>query len=388
MFEQLYHTISSTGQPDFIAWTGDNVEHSISKDPRVTTNATIQITQFIKDYSPESVVFPIHGNHEFDPMNIQDFNLKLNPVIELISEAWAHWLPEDVKEQYLKNTYFSFKASDYPNTTDEFKRKMKNTRIISLNTQNCYVYNFHLMDQFYDPGHQLEWLENLLREMEKTGEVAIIIGHMSPGTSDCANIISTRMRAIYDRFQHVIRLSLFGHTHMEEFEVIRSMTDKKPVGVNHISPSLTTFTNQNPSFRAITLDVVTKLPVKIETYTFDLQKANKDDSYAKFFFSHEFAVEYGLPDLSPASLFDLTQDFKSDEYLALKYKSNMFAHSPESTKTLKEGCDQACRNRLSCRTSNSSFRDVRTCYSLFEYDTDVFASYIFDIIYNEWVVPK
>lgn len=61
VFQQLKYSINMTGEPDFIIWTGDNPDHSISKDPRVTTNATIQITKFVEDHSPKSVIFPIHG---------------------------------------------------------------------------------------------------------------------------------------------------------------------------------------------------------------------------------------------------------------------------------------------------------------------------------------
>ena len=336
-----------TGKPDFIAWTGDNVDHSISKDPKITTNATIQITKFVQEHSPDSVVFPIHGNHEFDPMNTQDFNLERDPVIELVGDAWSHWMAPHVKDEYVKNTYYSYKAVEHPDTTKEFKRKMEKTRIIALNTQNCYVYNFYLLNQFNDPKQQFEWLENLLREMEKNGEVGIIIGHMSPGVSDCINTLSSRLRALQDRFQHVIRLSLYGHTHDEEFEVIRSIKDNKPISVNHVTPSFTTFLGRNPSFRAITLDVKTKLPLKVETYTFHIDRANKDDAYAKFVFDHELTQEYGLADLSPSSIFNLTQRFKDDEKLAIKYKANMSSKGPEGHYYKQNGCDEKCRRKLS-----------------------------------------
>ena len=106
--------MNETGQPDFIIWTGDNIQHAIEKSPNVTTNNTVQITKYIKQHFPESVIFPIHGNHEFNPMNAQDMSLQLDPVIDIISNEWRHWLTDEVYDQYRKNTYFDYKADTGP----------------------------------------------------------------------------------------------------------------------------------------------------------------------------------------------------------------------------------------------------------------------------------
>lgn len=356
---QLRHTINMTGEPDLVVWTGDNVDHGVWLDPSVSTNATVEITQLLSKHAPNAVIFPIHGNHEFDPMNTQDFKLPYNPVIDIVGDTWSHWLTPEVKSEYLENTYFSYNSTTHPKTTDNFKRKMRDTRIIALNTQNCYFFNFYLIGEFNDPGQEFEWLENLLRQMEKDGEVGIIIGHVPPGDPDCLHAVSSRLRILYDRYQHIIRLNLFGHIHYEEFEVIRGIEDNKPIGSIHITSSFTPHTDQNPSIRAITLDVATKLPVKIETYTMDLVKANQDDEYAKFFLNHEFAQEYNLPDLSPNSLLYLSMTIKVNEEIAKKYRINMLAGGRGSDDIRKNGCDEKCRRMASCMTAYSDYRDSR-----------------------------
>ena len=138
------------------------------------------------------------------------------------------------------------------------------------------------------------------------------------------------MRALFDRFQHVIRLNLFGHTHIEEFSVVRAIDDKKPVGVIHISSSFTTHIDQNPTFRVVTVDAETKLPLKIETYRLDLEKANKNDLYAKFELSHEFAKEYNITDLSPESTLKLAYKIKDDEETAKQYEINKWSRGKVS----------------------------------------------------------
>jgi sphingomyelin phosphodiesterase len=383
VFGQLKHTINMTGVPDFITWTGDNPDHGIYKDPRTTTNATLQVTKFIEEHTPNAIIFPIHGNHEFDPMNTEDFYLDVDPVIDFVSDAWAHWLTPEVLKEYKKKTFFSYDATTHPDITEDFKKKMEKTRIIALNTNNCYFYNFYLIGQFNDPKQQLEWFENLLREMEKNGEVGILIGHMPPGAADCINDVSARINVLLDRFQHIIRLNLYGHTHNEEFEVIRSIEGKKAIGVNHVSPSITTFVGQNPSVRVITLDLKTKIPVKIETFTFDIKRANEDDTDAKFIFDHEMSQTYGMKDLSPQSFLDLTERFNSDEELAKKYLIHKHAHGSGADKII--GCDQKCRRMLSCFTSHAHYRDTRECYNFTDMDSKVIQSYLFDFVYGKWV---
>ena len=344
-------------------------------------------------------MFPIHGNHEFDPMNAQDMTLELDPVIDIISNAWRHWLTDEVYNQYRKNTYFDYKADTHPDVNPEFKRKMAKTRIISLNTQNCYFWNFYLLKEDNDPKNELEWLENTLREMEQTGEVAIIIGHMSPGVPDCLNEVSSRLKVLFDRFQHVIRLNLFGHTHMEEFEVIRAVEDSnKAVGVNILTSSFTTYTDTNPSIRVITLDVETKLPVKISTYTFDLLKANQDDKYAKFEFNHEMTEEYLMSNLSPSAFLDLSKKFATNKLLADKYIMNKFARSTHGY-TLSARCGSQCRRKLSCYTGYSTFFETQECYKWYDVfnfnqlfvdirevpDSEIIASFILELMYGVWV---
>ena len=57
-----------------------------------------------------------------------------------------------------------------------------------------------------------------------------------------------------DRFQHIVRMNLYGHTHNEDIQVVKSMNDNKNIGINFYAGSLTTYTNNNPSFNVITFD--------------------------------------------------------------------------------------------------------------------------------------
>ena len=117
-----------------------------------------------------------------------------------------------------------------------------------------------------------------------------------------------------DRYQHVVRLSFYGHVHEERHNVVRSMTTDKPVAVEYWSGAMTTFTYSYPSFRRFVVDAETMLPVKVETWRMDVEASEPE-----FVLDHELTEFYDLPDLSPASFDALSKRFASDSELSLKY---------------------------------------------------------------------
>jgi len=325
--------MNETGEPDMILWTGDSNDHTLSNHSRDTTEATNYATKFFLKTFPNTVLFPIHGNHEFNPSNLQNMSLtEPDPIIESLSKTWEKWLTPDVQKDFANQSFYSYKADEHPMGDEEFKRKMNNTRIIAWSAENCYLFNFYLMDEDNDPKGEIEWLEKTLAEIERNGELAIIIGHISPGRPDCLNPVSARIQVLNERYQHIIRLNIYGHTHHEEMEVVRGYYDNKPIGVNFVSSSFTSFRGNNPAFRVIKLDVETKLPLKVETYVFDLEKANKDDKYARFEKSHELTEEYGLKDLRPSEILKLADELNKNEDLALKYLRNFSANGRDASK--------------------------------------------------------
>jgi hypothetical protein len=50
-------------------------------------------------------------------------------------------------------------------------------------------------------------------------------------------------------------MGLFGHTHDEYFEVVRSATNpSKNIGINQVGPSVTTYTEKNPGYAVLEID--------------------------------------------------------------------------------------------------------------------------------------
>jgi len=122
--------------PDFVIWTGDSADHGIYDDPMITTKGAAIVSKDLDEMFKDSIIFPIHGNHEFAPSNNQNMSETENEVIDILAETWETWITPEVKKEFQEKSYFSYNATTHPKSSEEFRKKMNGTRIISLNTQN------------------------------------------------------------------------------------------------------------------------------------------------------------------------------------------------------------------------------------------------------------
>jgi hypothetical protein len=98
--------------------------------------------------------------------------------------------------EYKNKSYFELK-----HTHDNEERPWcEKLRVIAFNTQGCYNMNFFLMGERDDPMHQMQWLEDVLRDTEAKNQTAILMGHVPPGGKGCTSAFSGRFRALMDRF--------------------------------------------------------------------------------------------------------------------------------------------------------------------------------------------
>lgn len=142
--------------------------------------------------------------------------------------------------------------------------------IVGINLEACYNFNYYLMKSMHDPADHLVWLNNTLRDIENKNEVAIVIGHIPPGSDSCLNQWALRFKAITDRFQHLIRFSIFGHRHTEQYSTTRSVEKDKAVGIQYGTGSICPNSGNNPTFRIYDVDEETMLPIRVHSYIFTL----------------------------------------------------------------------------------------------------------------------
>jgi hypothetical protein len=66
---------------------------------------------------------------------------------------------------------------------------------------------------------------------------------------------SIRFKALFERYQHIIRFSLYGHDHNEWIQLYTPVKNpRRRIGVSMLSGSATTHLKMNPSFNLITMD--------------------------------------------------------------------------------------------------------------------------------------
>lgn len=123
-----------------------------------------------------------------------------------IDRIWRNWLPASTSKTVRRGAYYSVAIRP-------------GFRIISLNMNVCYNFNFWLVQNSMDPMWQLQWLINELQKAETAREKVHIIGHIPPGSDDCFKIWSHNYYKIVTRYENTIMAQFFGHTHHDEIQL-------------------------------------------------------------------------------------------------------------------------------------------------------------------------
>jgi len=142
-----------------------------------------------------------------------------NYLAEEMAELWRPILGDETADFFKIHGYYSKLIKEL------------NLRIIVLNTQVCDIYNFYVLSAINDPGKQLEWMRKTLYEAEKYSEKVMILGHIPPGDVTCHSEFGNRYSVLVDRFENIIRGQFFGHTHVSQFQIVRSLHTQNPVSI-------------------------------------------------------------------------------------------------------------------------------------------------------------
>jgi len=349
-FEQFMQFASKNLKVDMIVWTGDNIAHDIwHQSVEHQTDNTYALTQEIMKYFPNTTVYPMFGNHESYPADEFDTTgNESNWLLERLTGMWKTWLDPESLESFSKFSYYSTVNPIY------------NVKIIALDTQACDSADFYLIREPTDPMHELEWLRKELYESEAKNQGVIIMGHIPPGHYSCDTRWAARYSAVVERFQNTIRGQLFGHTHNDHIEVIKSFNDDTAVGSVLIAPSFTTFESLHPSFRIIEVDAETHQPVNIHQYRLDLNKWNQNlTGPLEWDLAYSFVEEYGTGDMSFKALDELANKLKEDSDISEAYAFHFTSGAVPKAKLTKREA-----KHFYCEAKNSVSEDALKCLGL------------------------
>mmetsp|Transcript_49806 Transcript_49806/g.67899 ORF Transcript_49806/g.67899 Transcript_49806/m.67899 type:complete len:207 (-) Transcript_49806:63-683(-) len=123
-----------------------------------------------------------------------------------------------------------------------------------------------------------------------------------------------------ERYQHVVRFGLMGHTHDQYYQTTNSVTNpSKNIGLNQIGPSVTTNSYENPGFALIDIDAETMLITNWEIWALDIEKANASGE-AVWEKVIDYVKDYGMENgMSPDALYEVGEKILNDADFAAQY---------------------------------------------------------------------
>lgn len=333
---------------DFILMTGDYTPHDVwnqshAEQLHYITSATDIVHQYFNTTAVP--LYPTLGNHECFPVNV--FRMGDEQwVTDYVSQLWGGWMgPEAIASIQATGSYSVL----HPGT---------NLRIISLNTNACNNQNWWLFENVTDPGGLIIWLQGELQKAENNNEIVYIIGHIAPGMGTCLDEWSYHYAGLIDRYQYTVRGQFYGHSHSDQFQMSRGVFSNEAVGVQWIAPSLTTYTDHNPSYRIVEADYETKEILTYYQYRMDLPSANLSPNQTpEWVLAYEFLAEYSLPNANATTMDQFVTSLSTSESLMLRYINNrQTGVLPPAT-----SCDSNCLHNEACQLRYGVNIEVMQC---------------------------
>uniref|UniRef100_A0A8C3WKI7 Acid sphingomyelinase-like phosphodiesterase n=1 Tax=Catagonus wagneri TaxID=51154 RepID=A0A8C3WKI7_9CETA len=345
-------------KPDFILWTGDDTPHV--PDEKLGEAAVLQIVErlskLIREVFPDTKVYAALGNHDFHPKH--QLPAGRNNIYNQIAELWRPWLSNESIALFKEGAFYSEKL---PGLSEA-------GRIVVLNTNLYYSKNEQTANTI-DPSQQFQWLDDVLSNASRAGEMVYIIGHVPPGFFE-----KTRHKAWYrenfnkeylkvvQKHHRVIAGQFFGHQHLDSFRMFYNDAGA-PIGVMFLTPGVTpwktTLTGvvngaNNPGIRMFEYDQSTLSLKDMMTYFLNLSQANEQGT-PRWELEYRLTEAYGVPDAGAGSMHAALGRIASDQDVLQRYYDyNSVSYQPQA-------CDDACRIEHVCALREVAFDAYAAC---------------------------
>lgn len=137
-------------------------------------------------------------------------------------------------------------------------------RIIALNNNGAFTYNFWLL---YDSSYlrkQLLWLHQTLLKAEKNSEFVHILLHVPSNDPNCFTTWAREYWRIIERFKNIVTAQFTGHSHRDQFNLFYSRKDAAtPINIAWNGGSVTTYQKVNPNYKVYTFDDCTGVSILV-----------------------------------------------------------------------------------------------------------------------------
>jgi hypothetical protein len=368
--------------PDFILYAGDFLAHhwqskydslarqSHRADPqpfRAFTSKAIQFlaAEFRRRY-PQTPILLALGN---DDSYCGDYRITPDgPFLKMVSEAWAPLLGSDADRQAFRTTFSQ--GGHYSLRIP----RMKDHRLIVLNS----VFFSNLYDNLCGKStqtpalDQLGWLAETLEQARAAGEAVWLLMHIPPGIDSFSSAksvpqggppvtfwqpeLTSRYLQLVESYQATIRASFVGHTHRDDFRVIR--LNGKPVLFSKIAPAISPIFGNHPGYQVYEFDRRTGVIQNYQTYyltNLTLDGKPTEPAAGVWALEYDFHATYGFSALDPITITLLADAIKTTEPLQQLY---LRFHSVSTALNTSASAIDVYR----CAITNATPAEFQLCY--------------------------
>ncbi|XP_070497838.1 sphingomyelin phosphodiesterase-like [Chironomus tepperi] len=337
--------------------TGDFVDHGVWETTHAGNIAIMdRFYNLVRQVFAGVAVYPVLGNHEaqptnvFAPTHITDPALSVHWLYEHAASAWASWLPASALTTVRAGGYYTV-------------LNRPGFRIIAMNNNDCYVYNWWILYSRNEVAAQLQWLHNTLLAAEAANEYVHIVHHIPSGGGSCLRWWSREYRRIIDRFHRIISGQFMGHSHRDEFNVFYARNTDFAVNYAWNGGATTTYSNVNPNYVVYHVDNQIFQVNEADSWYYSITEANLNPNtppvWRKLF---SMRADFGLPDLSPASLNNWVTNTLARNRATLRryfeYKISM------GDPLMTAPCDDECLRNHLCAIVINEYNELRKCDQL------------------------
>ena len=225
---------------------------------------------------------------------------------------------------------------------------------------------------------QVAWLRAQLTAARAAHQHVWVMAHIPPGIDAYSTFVNHRdvcagqapvmflasddLANTLAEFPDVIRLALFGHTHMDEFRIYTTPAGSIPV---KLVPSITPVNGNNPAFTLAEIDPATATLKDYTVYSANNQ-TGINTTWAE---EYRYSTTYHQPNLSGASLEKLTTSFVDDKSgttdASHAYQQFFYVGDTGAAKTIKAAMNAAAMQIVwpayACAINHADAASFRTC---------------------------
>ena len=324
--------------PDYIMFTGDNIAHDVwlVTQADVIKATKMQIEAIQEKFGLDTPIYPALGNHEKSP--VDEFHGDESELLHGLADIFKPYLTDEAYESFRKFGYYTMIVKD-------------NLRIVSINCLLCDSFNFNLIYDYKQTKAMITWLEQVLFEAEKHGEIVHIMNHIPLVNRQETIQCTWRLKILLDRYQNIIRGYFSGHSHSEYLSIVHEYYNATiPIHVNYICSGLTTFSEYQPSFRLYLVDKKELYVQDFIQYRLNLIESNEKLEPIWFipYNASSFFNVISLNDVEGLSKYNITP-----EYIQHKYTDVPGSEG--------RGKDEKTRANEQCVYDNDNIRDAAKC---------------------------